>query len=239
MIEAKRRPDARHIIQTNAALNGLTSDVIIGRARTPLVAAVRHEVAAQLREGGFPYREIGQVLGGRDHSTVMHSVRRALATREVVLSGGSDLQICIPARDIDFMPRLKPDRSQDPQIQVRQERRKKVVAEKERKLKEVENNKAVVLVTFPIVAGHYGVKPEDIVSEKRPKALVHPRQTILYILSRETSLSLRQIAELVGRSDHTITLNAIERVEDHLADDEHFQERMNELIEEIRIAASS
>lgn len=236
MIEAKRRPDAVHILQTNALLNGLTPEVVVGRGRTPLVAAVRHEVAAQLREGGYPYREIGQILGGRDHSTVMHSVRRALATRKEVFEGTSGLQICIPAKDMDFTPASRPI---DPERLAWLNRKAEIKAEKERRLEEIERNKAVVLVTFPIVADHYGVEPEDIVSEKRPKVLVHPRQTILYILSRETSLSLAKVAELVGRSDHTITLNAIERVEEHLAQDEHFQERMDKLIEEIRRAASS
>lgn len=236
MTEARRRPNPEHIIQTNALLNGLTPDVVVGRQRTRLVAAVRHEVAAQLREGGYPFKEIGQILGGRDHSTVMHSVRRALAVRKQLSEGNSGLQICIPAQDVDFVPVPKPI---DSNRLAWLNRKAEIKAERERRLQETERNKDVVLVTFPIVADHYGVEPEAIVSEKRPKFLVHPRQTILYILSRETSLSLKQVAELVGRSDHTITLNAIERVEEHLAQDEHFQERMDRLIEEIRRAASS
>ena len=63
---------------------GIPHQALIGRSRTRKITTARHLVAYLLREElGLGYSEIGALLGGRDHSTVIHAVTRiqgALAT---------------------------------------------------------------------------------------------------------------------------------------------------------------
>jgi chromosomal replication initiation ATPase DnaA len=47
---------------------------VVGPRRTKSVVAVRRKVAKRLRDMGLSYPEIGFLLGGRDHTTIMHLV---------------------------------------------------------------------------------------------------------------------------------------------------------------------
>ncbi len=239
MFEARRRPNPDHIVKTVATLNGVSSQDIIGRSRVRIVVETRQEMAAQLREGGFTYREIGILLGGRDHSTMVHGVRRALLRRESMQQGSyasEKPQIYLPVLHVD-----KPEVDFETILQKRkasEEKREKARQERERREKEKERNRGLKEVALPIVADHYYVSIEEMISKKRTKRLVHPRHALQYILSKETTLTLREIARVVGRGDHTVTLNAIRSVEAHLEGDEEFGERMEKLIREINIASS-
>lgn len=51
---------------------------VLSSTRVQNVVDCRHEIMATLREDGLSYPQIGKALGGRDHSTVMHGVRRFL-----------------------------------------------------------------------------------------------------------------------------------------------------------------
>lgn len=55
---------------------GLTREDIYARRRTAPVAACRAAVAYTLYRAGWALKDIGNALGGRDHSTVHHLVRR-------------------------------------------------------------------------------------------------------------------------------------------------------------------
>ena len=55
---------------------GLRPGDLIGRSRTEKVCRARHVAAWMLRrEDGFRLGEIGEMLGGRDHTTVLNAIR--------------------------------------------------------------------------------------------------------------------------------------------------------------------
>jgi chromosomal replication initiation ATPase DnaA len=65
------------IVESVARRHGVSVDGLLGRARTAPLAAARHDLMCCLWASGVAYAEIGRLLG-RDHTTVMHGVRRAL-----------------------------------------------------------------------------------------------------------------------------------------------------------------
>lgn len=67
----------REILWETALKHNVSTDYLIGHCRKAGVAWARFEVMWRARrETGASYALIGQVLGGRDHATVMHGVRR-------------------------------------------------------------------------------------------------------------------------------------------------------------------
>jgi chromosomal replication initiation ATPase DnaA len=56
------------------------------------------------------------------------------------------------------------------------------------------------------VCAHYGVALADLLSQRRPAALVRPRQVAVYLCRRLTSLSMARIGVLFGGRDHTTVL---------------------------------
>lgn len=64
----------RECIRIVAALLGASYDAVRGKSRHPEVLRARWACMAALRRRGRSYPEIGQLMGGKDHSTVMNAV---------------------------------------------------------------------------------------------------------------------------------------------------------------------
>ena len=65
------------IILEIASKHNVSTEYLIGHTRRAGVAWARFEIMWRARhEVGASYALIGQVLGGRDHTTIMHGIRR-------------------------------------------------------------------------------------------------------------------------------------------------------------------
>lgn len=62
-------------------------------------------------------------------------------------------------------------------------------------------------------ARHFQVSVEDMLSPKRDKDIVLPRQISMYILRSELHLSFPKIARELGRKDHTTAIHSVEKIE--------------------------
>jgi len=68
---------ARSMLLEVAQQTGLTIQEVIGQQRNPNVVAARHYLMWRLRrETTWSLPEIGRFLGGRDHTTVIHGIRK-------------------------------------------------------------------------------------------------------------------------------------------------------------------
>ena len=64
-------------IEALARRHGLTKEDLIGQDRARRIAWPRQEAMLMLRERwGLSYPRIGQLLGYRDHSTIIHGIRK-------------------------------------------------------------------------------------------------------------------------------------------------------------------
>ena len=74
----QRRPrEAASVVQIVARHFHLTEEILLGRSRTKEVANARQMAMYLLREeNGLSLINIGELLGGRDHSTVRHGVEK-------------------------------------------------------------------------------------------------------------------------------------------------------------------
>lgn len=69
--------DARRILKEVSVKYGVTTVDLCSERRPPYLCTARHEVYYRLRhETTWSYPRIGAFLGGRDHATVMHGVRK-------------------------------------------------------------------------------------------------------------------------------------------------------------------
>lgn len=71
--------DANRIIQEVCDSHGVTKGEMLGRQRSKPIATARQEACWRLsKETTLSLAQIGRKLGGRDHTTVMHGIRRHL-----------------------------------------------------------------------------------------------------------------------------------------------------------------
>lgn len=61
---------------------GVAYEVIVGHGRSRRIVRIRHQIMYDLRFGlHLSLPEIGKALGGRDHTTILHGVRKIEASR--------------------------------------------------------------------------------------------------------------------------------------------------------------
>jgi chromosomal replication initiator protein len=67
----------KQITQETAEKHNISTEYLLGHTRRAGVAWARFEVMWRARhELNAPYQLIGHVLGGRDHTTIMHGIKR-------------------------------------------------------------------------------------------------------------------------------------------------------------------
>lgn len=70
-----------------------------------------------------------------------------------------------------------------------------------------------------VVSVHYQVSRSDLVSSRRTRAIVVPRQIAMYLAKVLTPRSLPEIGRRFGNRDHTTVLHAVRKIEGLLGDD--------------------
>ena len=84
-------------------------------------------------------------------------------------------------------------------------------------------------------ARYYSLAVEDILSPKRDKEIVVPRQIAMHLLRTELKLSFPKIARECGRKDHTTAIHSVEKIQKELAIDPHLRQQLVELKERIYV----
>jgi chromosomal replication initiator protein len=64
-----------------------------------------------------------------------------------------------------------------------------------------------------LVSQHFELKPLDLVSARRARAVARPRQIAMYLAKRLTTRSLPEIGRKFGGRDHSTVIHAVRKVE--------------------------
>jgi chromosomal replication initiator protein len=77
-----------------------------------------------------------------------------------------------------------------------------------------------------IVARHYNVSKTELLSNRRTRTIVKPRQIAMYLAKVMTPRSLPEIGRRFGGRDHTTVLHAVRKIEDLSGHDEKFAQEL-------------
>jgi chromosomal replication initiator protein len=80
-----------------------------------------------------------------------------------------------------------------------------------------------------IVSRHFGVSRNDILSERRHRSVVWPRQIGMYLAKQMTARSLPEIGRRFGNRDHTTVLHAIRKIEGQLNANSQLKDEIEDL----------
>ena len=84
------------------------------------------------------------------------------------------------------------------------------------------------------VADYFGIETEDLVSQKRTKELVQPRQIAMYMCRELTPMSYSNIAQAFNREDHTTVIHACRQIEKLIEENDEEQQMVLLLINQFR-----
>ncbi|RFC62482.1 chromosomal replication initiator protein DnaA [Fulvimarina endophytica] len=77
------------------------------------------------------------------------------------------------------------------------------------------------------VSRHYNISRTDILSARRTRTIVRPRQIAMYLAKTMTPRSLPEIGRRFGGRDHTTVLHAVRKIEAERGKDEAFSEELD------------
>ncbi|WP_439543686.1 chromosomal replication initiator protein DnaA [Hyphomicrobium sp.] len=80
-----------------------------------------------------------------------------------------------------------------------------------------------------IISRHFGVSKGDLLSQRRHRSVVWPRQIGMYLAKQMTHRSLPEIGRRFGGRDHTTVLHAIRKIEGVIAGDAGLRDEIDEL----------
>ena len=80
-----------------------------------------------------------------------------------------------------------------------------------------------------IISRHYGVSKGDILSQRRHRSVVWPRQIGMYLAKQLTARSLPEIGRRFGNRDHTTVLHAIRKIEGELNGNTRLKDEIDDL----------
>ena len=87
-----------------------------------------------------------------------------------------------------------------------------------------------------IVAEHFGIKPEDIVSKRRNSEFVLPRQICMYLCRMLLDESLQSIAKSLNKKDHTTVIHGIDKITEDIKTNEELKNRIDVIMKKINPA---
>jgi len=77
-----------------------------------------------------------------------------------------------------------------------------------------------------VVARHYNVSKQDLLSNRRTRSIVRPRQVAMYLAKVMTPRSLPEIGRRFGGRDHTTVLHAVRKIEDMVGGDQKLAQEL-------------
>jgi chromosomal replication initiation ATPase DnaA len=298
--------DVTGILERNAKNFGTTTDELLRRGGSLKAIQARNRSHREMRDDGMTFQAIGDVTGGRDHSTIMHNVGRDIAAgseileiskAELDLEIGQYLQenfpgvflediceknrnkrIVVPRQALtrhlfydtgfnvvrirDLLHRdhstilyaiNKPEDEMQLKIEAwkqSEEQKSKKAAEKTEKVQldlkikqqleeEKERNSEMSAIIFTVVASTYQLEEDKIISRSNQKEVIWARHLIAYFSRQYTNLLLIEIAKTLNRSDHSIPINSIMRVEEKIEQDKYVKEEIELMRENILDLASA
>lgn len=77
-----------------------------------------------------------------------------------------------------------------------------------------------------VVARHYNVSRQELVSNRRTRVIVKPRQIAMYLAKTLTPRSFPEIGRRFGGRDHTTVLHAVRKIEEMIAGDQKLSQEL-------------
>ena len=81
-------------------------------------------------------------------------------------------------------------------------------------------------IIISVVAEHFGITPDDIQSTRRNQEFVLPRQIAMYLCREMTDTSLKNIAKMLNKKDHTTILHGIKKIEADMSKSEELTNKV-------------
>ncbi|MCL5407164.1 MAG: chromosomal replication initiator protein DnaA [Patescibacteria group bacterium] len=82
----------------------------------------------------------------------------------------------------------------------------------------------------------FKVSPDELISAKRNKELVWPRQIVMYLLRHEMNMSFPKIGQVLGKKDHSTVMHGVSKIEKEIGANNELKKELTLIKEKLYIA---
>ncbi len=111
-------------------------------------------------------------------------------------------------------------------FELAKEALKNIIKEQDRRILSIESIQKEV-------ANFFGIKIQDLKSERKQKNIAVPRQIAMYLARRYTGASFPEIGEKFGGKDHSTVIHAVKKIETTIGDDSTLRNAVNSVSRKI------
>ena len=80
-----------------------------------------------------------------------------------------------------------------------------------------------------LVAAHYNLNIQEMLSPRRSRSLARPRQIAMYLSKQHTTNSLPEIGRKFSNRDHTTVIHAVKKIDDLIKKDNEIKQSILEI----------
>ena len=92
-IDEKSKQQFDFICEKVVSITGFSRELFLGKSRKRELVYVRSAIVAALSSNGWTVKKIGYIIGGRDHSTAIHSREHFNNTIKLMATKGDELSL--------------------------------------------------------------------------------------------------------------------------------------------------
>ena len=96
-------------------------------------------------------------------------------------------------------------------------------------------SKPTIGIILDTVCKYYDIKKIDVLSQRRTRTIVRPRQIIMYLAKTVTLKSLPEIGRRLGDRDHTTVLHGVRQIECLMKTNNQIAEDIERIRRELRV----
>ncbi len=98
----------------------------------------------------------------------------------------------------------------------------------------IDNQREInIQIIVDIVADHYNISVDDILSKKKSKEIAGPRQICMYLARKYTDDSLQNIGKYIGNRDHTTVMHGSDKIGKSLEHDELLKNNIDIIVKKL------
>ena len=116
-------------------------------------------------------------------------------------------------------------------IELAREALKNIIKEQDRRILSIE-------LIQKEVASFFGIRIQDLKSERKQKNIAVPRQIAMYLARRYTGASFPEIGEKFGGKDHSTVIHAVKKIEAIIGEDSTLRNTINSVSRKIESSRS-
>jgi len=190
-------------IEAAAKTFGTTPEAVLSAARAQEVSDARAVAMTAARTNGLSLHQIAEHFGGRDHTSVIHAVRRT----------GDRPRLAAAASAIaeDITSRYQQVTEERPALRLVRDR-EDLAAERAAERQPTAADLTMVGSAIAAAAKTFGTDPETLRGPDRTRMVADAR-AVAMTAARMNGMSLPKIAAEFGDRHHTVVLQATRRIE--------------------------